>query len=220
MSSNITHDSEHQRARALVPKYDLDPNGLMRAPGYTHEQIEHALVTLALHGGDLSATARKLRAEGGCYERIVYGTLKNWTQRFHERYEEIYEREIVKIQKRVAMRAEEALVEAVQATHEGVEHSRKVLFKLAPKDVAGHARNMAVVAGLMNDKIIGPNRGRPQQIIEVRREPTEIMAELKSMFPGVIEGSAVEIIETRNGEGPAEAEPSPASEPEGPTEKP
>lgn len=190
---------------------------MMKAPGYTHEQIEHALLTLAWHGGDLQATARKLRSEdfGGARGLVTRDCLRSWSQRFHERYEEIYEREINKIQQRVAMRAEEAAVEAIQATHEGVEEARKVIHRLQPKDVSGHARNMAVVAMGLNDKIIGPNRGRPTQTIEVRREPTEIMAELKSMFPGVIvDGTAVEITEAEMEKAP-NREPPPASEPEG-----
>ena len=53
-------------------------------------------------------------------------------------------------------------------------------------------RNIAISNSQLHDKLISPLRGRPNQVVEVRRNESEIWAELSKVV-GSIPGTAVEI---------------------------
>jgi hypothetical protein len=64
--------------------------------------------------------------------------------------------------------------------------------KLAPRDQAGAIRNVATGYGIEIDKA-ALLRGQPTEIVEHRHDVGELWSEFAAMFPGIVNGEAVEI---------------------------
>lgn len=158
--------------------------------GYTEEQIDRALVEVALHGGNTRAAHRNLKAEG---IDIPRATIQVWTTKTKtERYQQLRAELVPRIHAKIAADCEDTATEAARL-------ERKMLAKLgddfdqiAPRDQAGAIRNVSTVKAINVDKA-NLLRGQPTGIVEHRHDVAELWAEFEVMFPSVVQGEAIEI---------------------------
>jgi hypothetical protein len=182
--------------------------------------IEKALTMLAFCGG--SPTEASERLGGSPTAR----KLTEWKRDHREHYARICEEIIPQRAQRIASEAEDILVEGLAAQREALRRTHESLDQLSPSGMHSALRNIAIQNSLLQDKLIGPLRGMPSQVIEVRRNETELWAELQKIA-GTIPGQAQEIeMETpepqpdptpQPPEPPPAPEPAPEPEPSGPT---
>jgi hypothetical protein len=144
--------------------------------------------------------------------------LTEWKRDHREHYARICEEIIPQRAQRIAAEAEDLLVEGLEAQREALRRTHASLPDLSPSGMHAALRNIAIQNSLLQDKLIGPLRGVPTQVIEVRKNETELWAELQKIA-GTIPGQATEIgIETPGQ--PPEPPEEPAPESEQPDESP
>ena len=158
------------------------PDGLpVKMPS---EQADSGLIALAYSGGRATLAAEQF----GFRREQLYA----WRKQYHERYNELCEQVLEERAKRLATEAEDVLAEGVDAHREALRLTAETLPQLSPRDLHMALRNIAISNSQLHDKLISPLRGRPNQVVEVRRNESEIWAELSKVV-GSIPGTAVEI---------------------------
>lgn len=150
------------------------------------EDIERGLWFLAYSGGRFKIAAER--------SGVSYDTLKIWHRKYPERYAEIAEELMPARAGHLATQAEDMLAEGLDAQQKALERTMETLHGVQSRDMSGVMRNIAVGNSILNQTVIGPLRGRPNQVVEVRRNESEIWAELQKVA-GSIEGTAEEITE-------------------------
>jgi hypothetical protein len=153
----------------------------------TEEEIDRALLTVAMCGGNQKRAIAQLAAAG--FEELPPSTLSDWvTTRFPERYQALclkygpeIERRMITGLRRVAARSFEIAGEAIE-----LEYTRLAAGDV--KDAAASSRNLATTGGIMTDKMLLLD-GRPTAIHE-QRSAEDVLRALDAM--GFIEGTATE----------------------------
>jgi hypothetical protein len=148
---------------------------LTKSRKYTPDEIEAALRAYAATG-NATEIARGL----GCDE----GTIRHWRNNLYaERYEQIREEMGPKLEELATERARQLVVQATSKASELI--ARINPDQLEQRDLAGAARNAMTAAALSNDKIVGPNTGRPTAVIQ-HRTLDEYLGELTRRYPDAI----------------------------------
>lgn len=154
-----------------------------RASRYTEDEIERALIAVAVCAGNTHRAHRELAKRG---YKIPRPTLDVWATRLHaERYQRIATEVVPKIHERIAIEAEDLAQAYADIERTALERLSKTLDELEPKDVATAIRNLATSRGISIDKA-ALLRGRPTQIIE-HRDPADIARELHQLRPDVFD---------------------------------
>lgn len=142
--------------------------------------VEKDLYAAAYCNGNANTAAKML----GRKKEAVQGSLK----RHPRRYAEICDEVEPERRQRLAAQAEDALAVAIDGISEGVDLVREDIKELDPKERHTALRNLATTGALLNDKMVGPMRNRPTQVIRVEKSsPAELWAEFQAMFPGVMD---------------------------------
>jgi hypothetical protein len=154
-----------------------------RASRYSEDEIERALIAVAVCAGNTHRAHRELAKQG---HKIPRPTLDVWATRLHaDRYQRIATEVVPKIHERIATEAEDLAQAYADAERTALDRLNETLDELDPKDVATAIRNLATSRGISIDKA-ALLRGRPTQIIE-HRDPADIARELAAMRPDVFE---------------------------------
>jgi len=162
-------------------------------PTSSPEQVERALLLLALNGGAIRPTIRQLAEQG---HTSNHHTLKRWRDETHrDRYMQILHDERKKIAERIASEQEEFARLAIQEERALLQEIAKARERgeIPARDLAGALRNVSTSKGIALDKS-GELRGRPSVIVE-HRNPDEIIAKLDRLAPGLIVEATAEEIE-------------------------
>jgi hypothetical protein len=158
--------------------------------GYTEEEIDRALVEAALCDGNTHAAHRNLKAQG---INIPRPTIEGWVRRVHsQRYQQLRAELVPRIHAKIAAECEDTAELAGQLEREMLVKLAKDYKELAPRDQAGAIRNVSTTKAINVDKA-ALLRGQPTEIVEHRHSAAELWAEFEAMFPGVVNGEAVEI---------------------------
>ena len=158
--------------------------------GYTEEQIDRALVEVALCAGNTHAAHRNLRALG--FE-VPRATLYEWITRTQaERYQRVRVELAPRIAAKIAAECEDTAEVAGALERNMIAKLAKDYDKLAPRDQAGALRNVSTTKAINIDKA-ALMRGQPTEIVEHRHDVAELWAEFEVMFPSVVKGEAIEI---------------------------
>jgi hypothetical protein len=155
---------------------------------YTPQQIDRALLELVVSGS--SVTARKRLAAQGLV--VSDRTLRDWRLRYTDRYAEIAERHAPEVERVIVQDARELAHLAAQVERKALAKELEALDN-GVKDASASARNAATVAGINLDKVLAYT-GRPKAIVE-HRQVDDIVRELQTIAPGVIEVEAEELPE-------------------------
>jgi len=129
---------------------------------WSHEDVRKALVAEAVTGS--SERASDLTG-------VPPSTIRDWKlYQHHELYEKIREEVLPQVGKQLAHEANDAIRLSIQNVRTTAE---KLATKLEQEDVSATdlstiGRNSAVQGSVLNDKIVGPNLGRPTAVIEHR----------------------------------------------------
>lgn len=147
----------------------------------TVDQVERALLEVAILSGNCSAASRRLKEVHGL--DIAQPRLKNWVLNLHRtRYEEIRRDVVPKIHATIANEAEDlavAYAEAERDTLKIYDPSR-----ISGKDLPGAIRNLATAKAINLDKA-QLLRGNPTEIIE-KRNPQQILDGIAARFPQLV----------------------------------
>jgi hypothetical protein len=150
------------------------------------EDIERGLWFVAYAGGRFKVASER--------SGVSYDTLRGWHREYSERYAEIAEELMPARAGHLATQAEDMLAEGLDAQQTALERTLETLPKVFDRDVSNVMRNIAYANSILNQQVIGPLRGRPNQVVEVRKNESEIWAELQKVA-GSIDGTAEEISE-------------------------
>jgi hypothetical protein len=157
---------------------------------YTEDEIDRALVEVALCNGNTYAAHRNLKATG---IDIPRATIRDWaTKTQTERYQRLRVELVPRIHAKIAAECEDTAELAGRLEREMLVKLAKDYKDLAPRDQAGAIRNVSTVKAINVDKA-ALLRGQPTEIVEHRESPAELWAEFEAMFPSVFNGEAVEI---------------------------
>lgn len=171
---------------------------------YTPEQVDTALLALALNGGSVTQAVKDM-AGGGV--KIPPTTLGSWRDKYPNRYRFHLTENASKTEGRAVSGYLEIQHLAQQVAKEAIEKASDELRKGNVRDPASVARNMMVSAGVANTHMMNL-QGRPQIITEHRR-PENVIARLKELgLTFDAETTAVEIDKAPDvaGASPSESE--------------
>lgn len=143
---------------------------------YTEQEVDSALLALALNGGSVRQAVKDL-AGGGL--KIPDTTLHQWRDRFPNRYRFHLTENAAKTEGRAVSGYLEIQHLAQQVAKDAIDKTADELRKGNVRDPATVARNMMVAAGVANTHMMNL-QGRPQVIMEHRR-PENIVARLKEL---------------------------------------
>lgn len=142
--------------------------------------VEKDLYAVAYCNGNVRAAARALKRK----HEAVRGSVDRHPRRYAEICDEIEPER----RQSLAAQAEDALADAIDGIKEGVNLVAADILLLDPKERHTALRNLATTGALLNDKMVGPMRNRPTQVIRVEKSsPAELWAEFQAMFPGVMD---------------------------------
>lgn len=163
--------------------FEIEP---IVAEKYTAEQVDAALLALAVNGGQYRKTVREIAAGGG--PKIPESTLKGWRESYPQRYGFHLTANTDKAEKA----ATQGFLEIIHATQaamlEAVELEAKRIQRGDVRDAASSGRNLATIAGISGTQLLQLS-GRPTQVVE-HRKPEEVLRRLAAL--GVVESTAVE----------------------------
>lgn len=145
------------------------------------DDIERGLTALA-YAGDNSHKASKIAG-------VPSRTLRDWRQRFPERYQEIRTLRAPEINAACVQQFRDLQLEAIAAASLSTKLEYERVRDGDVKDAAGSARNLATVAAIAADKI-ALAEGRPTSIVE-HRSAEEVMRGLAAK--GYVDTTAEEI---------------------------
>ena len=97
-----------------------------------------------------------------------------------------------RIHAKIAAECEDTAELAGQLERQMIVKLAKDYKQLAPRDQAGAIRNVSTTKAINVDKA-ALLRGQPTEIVEHRHDIGELWAEFEAMFPGVVQGEAIEI---------------------------
>lgn len=158
--------------------------------------VERDLYAVAYCNGNVVTAGKMLKRK----TEAVRGSV----QRHERRYAEICDEIEPERRQRLAAQAEDALAVAIDGISKGVDLVKDDLASLDPKDRHTALRNLATTGALLNDKMVGPMRNRPTQVIRVEKSsPAELWAEFQAMFPGVMDTPVEDAVEVGSTEAPA-----------------
>src|SRR5215211_269796 len=109
--------------------------------GYTEEQMDRALVEVALCAGNTRAASRHLKAAG---TPVPFQTLHQWaTKTQTERYQRLRAELVPRIHAKIAAECEDTAELAGQLERQMIVKLAKDYKQLAPRDQAGAIRNVS-----------------------------------------------------------------------------
>lgn len=130
---------------------------------YTAEEVDRALLVMALCGGNSLEAARQLAAQG-C--PVPSSTLRDWKTDLHaDRYQSIQEREAKILEEHLIAQQREVAIAASSASLLAVEAARAELTAGTTKDPARAAQALQTTAGIASDKML-TLQGRPTNITQ------------------------------------------------------
>lgn len=175
---------------------------------YDEETRERALHRLAINGGNCRRTSRELKAQGINISDKALGAWMN--TRHRDRYMVIREETKETIAEHIAADAEQLAVQIAEAEQLALTATINAIQTgdLDPKELSGALRNLTTSKALQIDKIASPLRGRPTTIHE-HRNPTEIIAKLNQLAPGLVIDSTAKDITDSNTPQPNTTTPNP-----------
>jgi hypothetical protein len=161
-----------------------NPTALVESPTRTNQrrftpsEIERGLTVYALCGS--SEVAAKQLAETDI--PIKAQTLRDWTSRRHrDLWNRIRTEQAPRIQAQIAAECERNAQLAGEIQRKALHKTEQTLEQLKTPHQAISVAQRAAITGAVNlDKALAL-RGQPTQIIEHRRSPEEIWAELKAL---------------------------------------
>ena len=139
------------------------------------EDVDRALLALALNGGAIERTVRELKAAD---VKVSSDQLADWRDKFPKRYQWHATENAAKLEKDIISSQREVIAAATRATMDAVAMEHERIKRGETKDAASSARNLATVVGISTTKLLELS-GRPTSITEVRK-PEEIIKALKS----------------------------------------
>lgn len=150
-----------------------------RGPEFTPEEIERALLALALKGGN-TQRARDLLELDSTIDRVPSKTaLHEWKHAHAERFNELRDQTRPKIEAD-AVRDYAVIVARTNELHlQGLEQTAATLHDLDAKDASAAVKNLAIAGGVAADKLL-VFTDRPNQITE-RRDPEQILRAIESI---------------------------------------
>jgi hypothetical protein len=150
----------------------MKPNA--RSRKYTPEEVEKALLALALVGGNSGEASRRLK---GANIEISPRLLRLWRSGLHaRRYAELAQEYAREVEETIVQEARETAILAAEVERLALAKTLEQLEAGEIRDAAAAARNAATVKGINVDKLLTLS-GRPNQIIE-QSNPDEILAHL------------------------------------------
>lgn len=151
------------------------------------EDVDKALLALALNGGAVARTVRELKSAG---VKVTADQLSGWRDKFPKRYMWHATENAAKLEKDIIAGQRELIADAINAAKKAVAVEEKRIAAGDVKDAAASARNLSTVAGIGTTKVLELS-GRPTQITEVRK-PEQILKRLKEIGYDVseVEGTA------------------------------
>lgn len=139
------------------------------------EDVDRALLALALNGGAIERTIRELKAAD---VKVSSDQLAYWRDQFPKRYQWHATENAAKLEKDIIASQREVIAAATKATMDAVAMEHERIKAGETKDAASSARNLATVVGISTTKLLELS-GRPTSITEVRK-PEEIIKALKN----------------------------------------
>lgn len=139
------------------------------------EDVDRALLALALNGGAIERTVRELKAAD---VKVSSDQLADWRDKFPKRYQWHATENAAKLEKDIISSQREVIAAATRATMDAVAMEHERIKRGETKDAASSARNLATVVGISTTKLLELS-GRPTSITEVRK-PEEIIKALKN----------------------------------------
>ena len=143
---------------------------------YTEEQVDTALLALALNGGQITQTIKDLAAGG---VKVPETTLRGWMESYPNRYRYHLTENAAKAEGRAVSGYLSIIQQAQAVTLQAIARQEDELRKGNVRDPSGVARNMAVVSGVANTHMMNL-QGRPSIITE-HRKPEDIARRLKEL---------------------------------------
>jgi hypothetical protein len=159
---------------------------------FTAEEVDRALLAVAVAGGNTERAAAELRGAG---LEISGRLLRAWKSGRHaDRYSELRKEHYGEIEARIVQEARENITRAAEVVREGLALELERIRAKNVKDASASARNAAVVAAVNNDKLVGPLMGRPSAIV-AHRTLDQYLQDLARRYPGsvVVDGTVEEI---------------------------
>jgi hypothetical protein len=164
-----------------------------RAAKHSAEQIEAALVVLALESGNVRRARKKL-AEMDIFDKVPPATtITRWPETYRERYAEIRSEVAPRIKARMADTHDDLATRLASLEHQTLDELEKEVSDLSGKDKAALLRNTAIAAAVHTDKA---QMLRGEATVIVKRELPEIFRALAAKGV-VIEGVAEEVTPPR-----------------------
>jgi hypothetical protein len=159
---------------------------------HTAEQIEAALVVIAMESGNVGRARKFLQEQGVFGEDKVplRSTLARWPETYSERYAEIRAEVVPKLKARLADVHTDLAQRLAELESKAIDDLDANLDELSAKDKANLIRNSAIAGGIHQDKA-AVLRGEASSIIGHRELP-EIVRALAAKGV-VIEGTAEEV---------------------------
>jgi hypothetical protein len=163
-----------------------------RPARFNDEEIDTALVTLALCAGNTRRASAELRAVN---IEVGQSTLHKWRTGLHcERYERLYRQQLPRISERVAQRCEELAESQAELAARLVHEIGRNMAEIPARDLPGALRNVETAKAINVDKS-ALLRGRPTQIVE-RRDASELLRKLQAtgvVSVGDVDATAEEV---------------------------
>jgi len=163
-----------------------------RAAKHSAEQIEAALVVLALESGNVRRARKKL-AEMDIFDKVPPATtITRWPETYRERYAEIRSEVAPRIKARMADTHDDLATRLASLEHQVLDQLEQEVADLSGKDKAALLRNSSIAAAVHTDKA---QMLRGEATVIVKRELPEIFRALgaKGVAVNVIEGQAEEV---------------------------
>jgi hypothetical protein len=149
---------------------------LVRSSKFTTEQVDGALLTLAMLGGSTEKAGKELRAAG---MNVTSRTLREWREKLYPgRYRDLCQRHARDIEGVIVRGSRAIAVRADEVTMLALEKARAQLKAGEARDPASVARNAAVTKAVNIDKMM-LLEGRPTQVTE-HRDADELMRAIRA----------------------------------------
>jgi hypothetical protein len=145
-----------------------------RSRKYTPEQVEKALLELALVGGNSGEASRRLEGVG---IKVSARLLRLWRSGLHaKRYGQLAQEHARQVEETIVQEARETAILAAEVERLALAKTLEQLEAGEIRDAAAVARNASTVKGINVDKLLTLS-GRPNQIVE-HGNPDELLAQL------------------------------------------
>lgn len=162
---------------------DIEP---IKSRSYTAEQVDRALLVLAISGGNSERAHDELKAQG---DEIPTSTLKAWrTIQYPQRYNHIREQQGRRLEDFLVQQQREIALKASEVTLEALEHTSADLKAGKVREPARTAQASATVAGISVTKVLELT-GRPTVTVQ-HFNANQVLAKYGGH---VIEGNAEEL---------------------------